>query len=390
MTFQDFAALQFPRRSRSLNLAGIHCRRGFSLRPGSLQHSVAATVEQPTVKWIATPEMAPHELITAATREKYRYEKQLITADTRRYSATFPQPRRSGAVVALKPASESQRKAVLDSKHRHCRLQRSCLMDPTSVINPADLSIQHLVSQADPVVKAILVLLVVFSVWCWSVMLEKLFQFLGALRAVERLEATLERGKLEDVINYSDAHPLTSVIAAGNAEWHEGSGEHEHESLHEVRERIEHAMRLQISVELRRISKRLPFLATVGSSAPFIGLFGTVWGIMNTFTGIAGAHDTSLATVAPGIAEALIATGIGLAAAIPSIMAYNSFATHLGRYSGRVNTAVGVYANRLSKRFAPAALAAASSARKPVTRKARNDESDVRNGVIGAYPAEAA
>ena len=263
-------------------------------------------------------------------------------------------------------------------------------MDPTSVINPADLSIQHLVSQADPVVKAILVLLVVFSVWCWSVMLEKLFQILGALRAVERLEATLERGKLEDVIGYSDAHPLTSVIAAGNAEWHEGSGDHEHESLHEVRERIEHAMRLQVSVELRRISKRLPFLATVGSSAPFIGLFGTVWGIMNTFTGIAGAHDTSLATVAPGIAEALIATGIGLAAAIPSIMAYNSFATHLGRYSGRVNTAVGVYANRLSKRFAPAAVAAASTARKPVTRKARNDESDVRNGVIGAYSAEAA
>jgi len=227
-------------------------------------------------------------------------------------------------------------------------------VDPTSVINPADLSIQHLVTQADPVVKAVLVLLVIFSVWCWSVMLEKLFQMLAALKAATRLENTLESGTLEDMINYSDKHPLSDVIAAGNAEWREGAGEHQQESLHEVRERIEHSMRLQVSVEMRRINKRLPFLATVGSSAPFIGLFGTVWGIMNTFTGIAAAHDTSLATVAPGIAEALIATGIGLAAAIPSIMAYNSFSTNLGRYSGRINTAVGVYAGRLSKRFAPA------------------------------------
>jgi len=226
-------------------------------------------------------------------------------------------------------------------------------VDPTSVINPADLSIQHLIGQADPVVKAVLVLLVVFSVWCWSVMLEKLFQVMSAFRAADRLEKTLESGTLEDMINYSDKHPLADVIVAGNDEWREGAGEHQQESLHEVRERIEHSMRLQLSVEMRRINKRLPFLATVGSAAPFIGLFGTVWGIMNTFTGIASAHDTSLATVAPGIAEALIATGIGLAAAIPSIMAYNSFATNLGRYSGRLNTAVGVYAGRLSKRFAP-------------------------------------
>ncbi|MDB5970472.1 MAG: hypothetical protein JWQ90_2922 [Hydrocarboniphaga sp.] len=267
-------------------------------------------------------------------------------------------------------------------------------MDPTSVINPADLSIQHLIAQADAVVKAILVILVVFSVWCWSVMLEKLFQFVAALNAVTRLEKTLETGTLDDVINYSDRHPLTAVIRAGNAEWLEGSGDHDHESLHEVRERIEHAMRLQVSAEQRRISKRLPFLATVGSSAPFIGLFGTVWGIMNTFTGIAGAHDTSLATVAPGIAEALIATGIGLAAAIPSIMAYNSFATNLGRYSGRVNTAVGVYANRLSKRFAPALAAAAVPAKRPAPHaasKSRNQESDSLSGVgASVYSAEAA
>ncbi|WP_157572588.1 MotA/TolQ/ExbB proton channel family protein [Nevskia soli] len=229
--------------------------------------------------------------------------------------------------------------------------------DSVAAINPADLSIYHLVSQADPVVKAVLVILVIFSFWCWTVMFEKLFAFMSALSAVSRLETTLEDGTLEDMINYSDKHQISNIIAAGNQEWREGSGEHEHEALHEVRDRIERAMRLELSNETRRINKRLPFLATVGSSAPFIGLFGTVWGIMNTFTGIAAAHDTSLATVAPGIAEALIATGIGLAAAIPSIMAYNSFATNLGRYVGRLNTVIGIYAGRLSKRFAPAIAA---------------------------------
>ena len=233
----------------------------------------------------------------------------------------------------------------------------SVAADAAGAINPADLSIYHLVSQADPVVKAVLVILVVFSLWCWTVIFEKVWAMMQANSAATRLEDTLESGTLEDMINYSDKHQVSTIIAAGNAEWREGSGEHEHEALHEVRDRVERAMRLELSNETRRLNKRLPFLATVGSSAPFIGLFGTVWGIMNTFTGIAAAHDTSLATVAPGIAEALIATGIGLAAAIPSIMAYNSLATNLSRYTGRLNTAIGIYAGRLSKRFAPAARA---------------------------------
>jgi len=236
----------------------------------------------------------------------------------------------------------------------------SIAADATGALNPADLSIWHLVSQADIVVKSVLVLLVVFSMWCWTVMLEKFIDMSRATSAVNRLENTLETGTLEDMINYTDtkSHPISLVIDAGNREWREGSGEHAHEALHEVRDRIEHVMRLALSTEIRRLNKRLPFLATVGSAAPFIGLFGTVWGIMNTFTGIAANRDTSLATVAPGIAEALIATGIGLAAAIPAIMAYNKLSTDMGRYSGRVGTAVGIYAGRLAKRFAPGARAA--------------------------------
>ncbi|GAC1624023.1 MAG: hypothetical protein NVS9B10_09530 [Nevskia sp.] len=230
--------------------------------------------------------------------------------------------------------------------------------DAAGALNPADLSIWHLVSQADVVVKSVLVLLVFFSMWCWTVMIEKFIDMSRANAAVNRLENKLETGTLEDMINYSDKHPVVRVIEAGNQEWREGSGEHAHEALHEVRDRIEHVMRLELSNEIRRLNKRLPFLATVGSAAPFIGLFGTVWGIMNTFTGIAANRDTSLATVAPGIAEALIATGIGLAAAIPAIMAYNKLSTDMGRYSGRVGTAVGIYAGRLAKRFAPGARAA--------------------------------
>ncbi len=229
--------------------------------------------------------------------------------------------------------------------------------EAASAINPADLSIWHLVSQADIVVKAVLILLVFFSMWCWTVMIEKFIDMSRANAAINRLENKLETGTLEDMINYQDKHPVVRVIDAGNQEWREGSGEHAHEALHEVRDRIEHVMRLELSNEIRRLNKRLPFLATVGSAAPFIGLFGTVWGIMNTFTGIAANRDTSLATVAPGIAEALIATGIGLAAAIPAIMAYNKLSTDMGRYSGRVGTAVGVYAGRLAKRFAPGARA---------------------------------
>ncbi len=227
-------------------------------------------------------------------------------------------------------------------------------MEP-GAINPVDLSIWHLVSQADIVVKVVMGLLVFFSVFCWSVMFEKLLTFVSANGAVNRLEDRLENGTLDDMINFEDKHSIAEIIAKGNREWREGSGEHEHEALHEVRDRIERAMRLELSNETRRLNARLPFLATVGSSAPFIGLFGTVWGIMQTFTGIGASHDTSLATVAPGIAEALIATAIGLFAAIPSIMAYNSFATNLGRLTGRLQTAAGVYSGRLAKRLAPKA-----------------------------------
>ncbi len=235
-------------------------------------------------------------------------------------------------------------------------------MDPNaaSILTPPDMSIWALVTHADPVVQVILLLLVIFSVWCWAVMVEKALDVKKARDAMKRFEDALAGDSLTPLMSYNDPHPMTRVISAGNAEWRDvpsQQGGRSTESLAAVRERIEHAMRLELGNEMRRLQKRLPFLATVGSAAPFIGLFGTVWGIMNAFIGIGVSHDTSLAVVAPGIAEALIATGVGLAAAIPAVMAYNKFATEAGRYSGRMQTAIGQYSLRLSKQPPPAAAA---------------------------------
>ena len=108
-------------------------------------------------------------------------------------------------------------------------------------------------------------------------------------------------------------------------------------------------MRLALNAELRRLELRLPFLATLGSAAPFIGLFGTVWGIMRSFEGIAAANNTSLAVVAPGIAEALFATAMGLAAAIPAVVAYNKITVDLGRFAGRMQGLIGRSGSLLSR-----------------------------------------
>ena len=224
-------------------------------------------------------------------------------------------------------------------------------MDPSAAAEVTNMSFVHLFSQATPLVKGVMFLLVIFSVWSWAVTAIKFFEFTKAKSNLNKLEDSLD-GDLNGTISYAEQTntPQAGVFKAGVVEWKDGKGEHDHEGLHEIRDRIATAMRLELSNEQRRMQFMLPFLASVGSSSPFIGLFGTVWGIMNTFTQIGAMKDTSLSTVAPGIAEALYATGIGLAAAIPAILAYNKFTNDLSRYTGRLNTAIGVFAGRLSKK----------------------------------------
>ncbi len=227
-------------------------------------------------------------------------------------------------------------------------------MDPNAAAEITNMSMTHLFMQSTPIVKAIMALLLVMGVWSWLVTFIKWFDYSRSKAALNRLEDVMAENNLEAMINYKDAknHPVAEIFQTGVEEWREGSGEHEHEGLHEVRDRIATSMRQELSVESRRMQFMLPSLASVGSSSPFIGLFGTVVGIMNTFTQIGAMKDTSLSTVAPGIAEALLATGIGLAAAIPAILAYNKFTTDLSRYNGRINTAIGVFSGRLAKRKA--------------------------------------
>lgn len=227
-------------------------------------------------------------------------------------------------------------------------------MDPNAAAEITNMSMTHLFMQSTPIVKAIMALLLAMAVWSWLVTFIKWFDFARSKGALNRLEDAMAENNLDSMINYKDAknHPVAEIFQTGVDEWREGSGDHEHENLHEVRDRVATAMRQELSVESRRMQFMLPSLASVGSSSPFIGLFGTVVGIMNTFTQIGAMKDTSLSTVAPGIAEALLATGIGLAAAIPAILAYNKFTTDLSRYNGRINTAIGVFSGRLAKRKA--------------------------------------
>ena len=205
------------------------------------------------------------------------------------------------------------------------------------------LSIVKLFVNADPVVKGVLLLLLAASVWSWAVIIDKLWRLSAASRSARGHEAraAAARSPQELVPARGEAADTAGlVISAGLAE-STATLQAQPETAGERRDRIERAMRLTLNAELRRLEARLPFLATLGSAAPFIGLFGTVWGIMRSFEGIAAAHSTSLAVVAPGIAEALFATAMGLAAAIPAVVAYNKITVDLGRFAGRMQGLIG-------------------------------------------------
>jgi biopolymer transport protein TolQ len=222
------------------------------------------------------------------------------------------------------------------------------------VIAPAvSFSVVALFLHADIVVKGVLLLLLAASVWSWAVIIDKLWRLAVASRSAQAHEARVAAAHSAPELmapsgRPDGADPAGHVLSAGWAE-STGAAWPAPESLNERRERIERAMRLALAAELRRLEARLPFLATLGSAAPFIGLFGTVWGIMRSFTGIAAANNTSLAVVAPGIAEALFATAMGLAAAIPAVVAYNKITVDLGRFAGRMNGLIGRSGSILSR-----------------------------------------
>jgi biopolymer transport protein TolQ len=222
----------------------------------------------------------------------------------------------------------------------------------------ATLNIVKLFMNADPVVKGVLLLLLAASVWSWAVIIDKLWRLKGASRAAREHEARAAAAREpQDLaateVRREGADPAGLVLLAGLSE-SAAEPRPQPETVGERRERIERAMRLTLNAELRRLEARLPFLATLGSAAPFVGLFGTVWGIMRSFEGIAAANNTSLAVVAPGIAEALFATAMGLAAAIPAVVAYNKITVDLGRFAGRMQGLIGRSGSLLARSVAGA------------------------------------
>ncbi len=208
------------------------------------------------------------------------------------------------------------------------------------------LSPWQLFLEADIIVKAVIILLIVCSFWSWAIIFEKVSRFRRVARQAAAFETLFWSGgslqQLYENIQEQATHPMSRLFESAMREWQRfsqgGSRQLEASRVEGLQRRIAHAMDVTLDRELDQLQKYLGFLATVGSTAPFVGLFGTVWGIMNSFQSIAASKDTSLAVVAPGIAEALFATALGLVAAIPSVVAYNKLSGDLDRYSGRLES----------------------------------------------------
>ncbi len=214
-------------------------------------------------------------------------------------------------------------------------------------VDPASVSPLALFLQADIVVKIVMGGLLLASIWTWAIIIG----FSLTLRKSRNGSAKFEEDfwKTEDIDRFYESRaksnlPSAKVMAAGVSEWRRSTAS---KSIDRegTRDRLATAMSSAVAAEIDRLSDRLNILATVGSVAPFVGLFGTVWGIMRAFTGIAAQQNTSLAVVAPGIAEALFATAIGLFAAIPAVIAYNRFSHGINRLEARMaRFADGFYA----------------------------------------------
>jgi biopolymer transport protein TolQ len=204
-----------------------------------------------------------------------------------------------------------------------------------------DLSLWGLFMQADIVVKLVMIGLLAASVWVWAIVFEKWSSIRRVNKAADGFEDRFwSGGSLDDLYEQEGtrpAHPMAAVFGAAMAEWRRSARVVGADVSHAgVRERIDRAITVTVGREMERQERWMIFLASVGATAPFIGLFGTVWGIMHSFSAIAAQHNTNLAVVAPGIAEALFATAIGLVAAIPAVLAYNKISTDLARYAGRL------------------------------------------------------
>jgi biopolymer transport protein TolQ len=216
----------------------------------------------------------------------------------------------------------------------------------SDLMNPVDLFLA-----ADIVVKIVMLGLVAASVATWAIILVQWWKMRRIARDNDRFERDF--WKAEDIDSFHEGRgrselPSAKVLAAGVAEWRRSTAG-KSVDREGTRSRLAVAMHSAVAAETDRLASRLNILATVGSVAPFVGLFGTVWGIMRSFTDIAGEQSTSLAVVAPGIAEALFATALGLFAAIPAVIAYNRFSYLINRMEARLQRFADGFHGTLSR-----------------------------------------
>ena len=208
-----------------------------------------------------------------------------------------------------------------------------------TVAAPAhDFSMLALFLQADWVVKSVMIGLLVASIWCWAIIANRVAAYARARRDMAAFDKAFAAGRplAELRRDYAGQAPsgLSAVFIAAMDEWDKSHAAQA--AAGGLQSRLEIALDLAVTEQSAKLEQRLGFLATIGSAGPFVGLFGTVWGIMNAFTAIATAENTSLAVVAPGIAEALLATALGLLAAIPAVVAYNKLSADAGKLIARL------------------------------------------------------
>jgi biopolymer transport protein TolQ len=233
-------------------------------------------------------------------------------------------------------------------------------MNPVEVAQSAlpltssDLSIFGLFWSAHIIVKTVMIGLLVASIWVWAIVVDKTMLFARTRSAMDRFEKTFWSGQsLEELygsLSARPSHSMAALFVAAMREW-KRSFENHVRSFAGLQTRIEKVMEVTIAREIERLERRLLVLATVGSAGPFIGLFGTVWGIMTSFQSIAASKNTSLAVVAPGIAEALFATAVGLIAAIPATIFYNKFASEVNKQAQRLEGFADEFSAILSRQI---------------------------------------
>ncbi|WP_421857380.1 protein TolQ [Oricola sp.] len=229
----------------------------------------------------------------------------------------------------------------------------------------SEVSLWALFMEAGLVVKLVMIGLVLASVWSWAIMVDKWLSFTRLRRAFDRFEDTFWSGQsLEELYRtLAERKPsgMGALFVAAMREWKK-SFERGARSPISLESRIDRAMDVALSREMDGIESRLGYLASIGSAAPFIGLFGTVIGIMTSFQAIAGSESTNLAVVAPGIAEALLATALGLMAAIPAVIGYNKLSADAAKLAGRMEAFADEFSAILSRQIDERSNAPASRA----------------------------